>query len=317
MQKVEKTDDGGMSITETLPVPVDVVWDAWAQPHHIENWWGPDGFRTTTHIMEFKPGGLWRLTLHGPDGKNYPNKSIYQEIIPFRKIAFEHANPHFVTTVNFKAIGQETQIVWKMLFDSAEMREVVIKAHQADKGLKQNMEKLKNYLNTKNDVMNSNLPFDFSVDRENKTITVRKEFAASPSLVWDAWTKPEILDQWWAPKPWKAKTKSMEFKEGGSWLYAMVGPEGEEHWSVFHYKKIEEPKYFSGLDGFTDTEGTINSTMPSTTWKVSFNDQGKTTLVEAVLNFKTLEDLETLIEMGFKEGFTMTLNYLDEFLPTL
>src|SRR5690606_25060584 len=110
--------------------------------------------------------------------------------------------------------------------------------------------------------MNSNLQFDFSVDKENKKIEVKREFAAPLSEVWDAFTKSDILDQWWGPKPWKAKTKSMDFREGGTWLYAMQGPNGEEHWSVFKYDKIEKPRYFTGLDGFTDANGVINTQMP-------------------------------------------------------
>lgn len=162
-----------------------------------------------------------------------------------------------------------------------------------------------------------NLTFDFLVNKENKTITVRKEFAADVSLVWDAFTKKEILDLWWAPKPWQSKTKSMEFKEGGTRLYAMVGPNGEEHWAIFNYHKIEKPKYFTGLDGFTDADGILKTDMPQINWKVSFTGKEKLTLVEMLLNFNSLEDLETIIQMGFKEGFTMTLNYLDELLPEL
>jgi uncharacterized protein YndB with AHSA1/START domain len=175
-----------------------------------------------------------------------------------------------------------------------------------------------NYLSLKQlNKMNPNLLFDFSVNKENKIITVKKEFAARTLLVWDAWTKPEILDQWWAPRPWKAKTKSMEFKEGGARLYAMLGPNGEEHWAIFNYHEIKKPEYFTGLDGFTDADGTLNTAMPSTHWKVSFVDKGETTLVEALLTFDSLEQLETLIKMGFREGFTMALEGLDELLQTL
>ncbi len=165
--------------------------------------------------------------------------------------------------------------------------------------------------------MNSNLLFDFSVNRESRTIRVKREFAANLKLVWDAWTKPEILDQWWAPGPWRAETKSMEFKEGGTRLYAMIGPNGERHWAIFNYHKIEKLKYFTGLDGFTDADGVLNTQLPRTNWKVSFIDRGETTLVETVLTFDNVEQLETLIRMGFKEGFTIALEGLDELLPAL
>src|SRR5687767_12462886 len=110
--------------------------------------------------------------------------------------------------------------------------------------------------------MNTQLASDFSVDRENKTITITREFAADLPLVWDAYTKPEILDRWWAPNPWKARTKSMDFREGGQWNYAMVGPNGEEHWCLVDYKRIQVQKKFTGLDAFTDPEGNVNKSLP-------------------------------------------------------
>ena len=96
--------------------------------------------------------------------------------------------------------------------------------------------------------MNLNLTMNFFVNKENKTITVKREFAAELPFVWDAYTKAEILDQWWAPKPWKTKTKTMNFREGGYWHYAMIGPEGEEHWALAYYKNIQLQKKFTGLD---------------------------------------------------------------------
>ena len=102
--------------------------------------------------------------------------------------------------------------------------------------------------------MNSNLLFDFSVNKENNTIHVTRDFAANLSLVWEAWTKPEILDLWWAPKPYQTKTKSMDFKEGGTWLYCMVSPENEVHWCKLDYKKIDPQKAYSGLDAFLRRE---------------------------------------------------------------
>lgn len=165
--------------------------------------------------------------------------------------------------------------------------------------------------------MNNILTFDFSVNKENNTITVKREFAAELSLVWDAFTKKEILDQWWAPKPWKARTKSMEFKEGGIRSYAMIGPEGEEHWAMFNYKTIDKPKRFTGIDGFTDANGVLNTEMPRMYWEVNFTDKKDLTLVEIIIRFEDLSQLETIISMGFKEGFTIALDGLDELLATL
>lgn len=145
---MEKTENRQMRITGTFKAPVELMWEVWIDPEHIVNWWGPEGFTATIHKMEFKEGGEWNLTLHGPDGTNYPNKSIFKEITRFEKIVFEHFNPHFITTVLFapSADGEETQIDWTLLFDTAEMRETIIKVHKADEGQKQNMERLEKYL---------------------------------------------------------------------------------------------------------------------------------------------------------------------------
>ncbi|MEP7322619.1 MAG: SRPBCC domain-containing protein [Saprospiraceae bacterium] len=165
--------------------------------------------------------------------------------------------------------------------------------------------------------MTQNLAFDFSVNKENKTITVKREFAAEPSLVWEAYTNSEILDQWWAPKPWKARTKTMDFREGGHWLYAMVGPAGEEHWALANYKDIQTQKKFTGLDAFADADGHVNIDMPQSKWEVTFTDKGSKTLVELYISYDDLAQLEATIQMGFKEGLSMAMEGLDELLPSL
>jgi uncharacterized protein YndB with AHSA1/START domain len=159
--------------------------------------------------------------------------------------------------------------------------------------------------------MSHNLKFDFSVDKENKTITIKREFAAELPLVWNAYTKSEIMDLWWAPKPWKTKTKSQDFREGGHWHYAMVGPEGETHWCWADYLKIKPQKHYSGLDGFADEAGNINKELPQSAWSVDFTNLGEKTLVNYVITFPDLAQLETTIQMGFKEGMTMAMENLD------
>ena len=165
--------------------------------------------------------------------------------------------------------------------------------------------------------MINNLTFDFSVNKENKTITIKREFAAELPLVWDAYTKSEILDQWWAPKPWKARTKTMDFREGGHWHYAMVGPNGEEHWALVNYKSIHFQKRFTGLDAFADADGNVNKDLPQSKWEVTFTDKGRITLVEFLISYDDLAQLEATIEMGFKEGMTMAMEGLDELLASL
>jgi uncharacterized protein YndB with AHSA1/START domain len=160
--------------------------------------------------------------------------------------------------------------------------------------------------------MKTNLLLDFSVDKENKRINVKREFAAPISKVWAAWTESAILDQWWAPKPWKARTKSMDFKEGGYWLYAMVGPEGEEHWARLDYKSITPLKSYSGIDAFCDEEGNLNPDFARSTWTNSFAEGSDVTTVSIEIQYDDLKDIEQIMEMGFKEGFTAGMENLDE-----
>lgn len=158
---------------------------------------------------------------------------------------------------------------------------------------------------------------EFIADKEHKMIQVKREYAAALPLVWDAYTKSAILDQWWAPKPWKARTKSMDFKSGGRWLYAMVGPHGEEHWSIADYKQIVDQKSFSLSDAFTDKDGNINKDMPQSNWKVAFTSEGDNTLVEFTITFSSEEQLQAILDTGFEQGLTSAMLNLDELLPTL
>lgn len=163
--------------------------------------------------------------------------------------------------------------------------------------------------------MNNNLLFDFTVNKETKTVFVTREFDAELSLVWDAFTKKEILDQWWAPKPFRSKTKVMDFKVGGRRFYAMVSPEGNEMWSIQKYTSISPKTNFKFFNAFADQAE--NPQLPGSDWDLTFSEQNGATTVRVSIYNESLSRMEKMIEMGFKEGFTMTLNSLDDLLTTL
>ncbi|WP_421894564.1 SRPBCC family protein [Marinoscillum sp.] len=165
--------------------------------------------------------------------------------------------------------------------------------------------------------MKNALQFDFLVDKEKNTITVNREFAANRQLVWDCYTKSELLDQWFAPKPFTTKTKSMDFSEGGHWHYAMVDPEGTEYWGWTEYTRIKPIDYYDTLDAFCDSAGNRNTDLPKATWHVHFSDKGENALVETTVTYQSLADLEAVINMGMKEGLTSTLERLDDLLQKL
>jgi len=162
--------------------------------------------------------------------------------------------------------------------------------------------------------MKNNLLFDFTVDKAAKTVFITREFAADQSLVWDAFTKAEILDQWTAPAPFTAKTKFMDFKVGGRRFYAMVSPEGQEMWAIQKYTSITPKSNFKYLNAFADKDE--NPQLPGSNWDLNFTEQNGITKVSITIYNESLERMEKMIEMGFKEGFTMTLNQLNELLTT-
>lgn len=162
--------------------------------------------------------------------------------------------------------------------------------------------------------MNKTILFNFRADKENNRIYVERSFDAPLDLVWAAWTEADILAQWWAPKPYLAITKSMDFREGGRWHYYMLGPKGEKHWCLFDYEVIKPLQHFSGIDAFCDENAVMNNTKPRVRWGSDFKPVENTTIVHVQLQFETLEDLETIIQMGFKEGFTAGLENLDQYI---
>ena len=156
---------------------------------------------------------------------------------------------------------------------------------------------------------------DFTVDRSTKTAFVNRKFDAALPLVWDAFTKQEFLDQWWAPKPFVSKTKAMNFEVGGRRFYAMVSPEGNESWAIQKYTSITPKTNFKFLNAFADENE--NPSLPGSDWDVSFTEEDGSTKVSITIYNESLERMEKMIEMGFIEGFTATLQSLEELLPAL
>lgn len=151
-------------------------------------------------------------------------------------------------------------------------------------------------------------------DVANRKITVTREFRAPVERVWSAYTESEILDQWWAPKPWRAETKTMDFRVGGHWLYAMVGPDGSKHWARFDYTAIDKPRSFAGQDAFCDETGARNTALPTNEWVNQFIQTGNGTTVKSELIFASEADMQKLLEMGFEEGMKMAVENLVELL---
>lgn len=156
--------------------------------------------------------------------------------------------------------------------------------------------------------------FNFTVDKDTLTVKIERSFDAPLDLVWAAWTEAELLGQWWAPKPFRIETKSLEFKVGGAWLYAMVSPEGKKHWGLKEFKKIDPLKGFTYRSVFCDENGVVAPGTTSSMWANSFTESNGLTLVTNAILCESLAHLEAQVKMGFKEGYTVCLDQLEKLL---
>ncbi len=163
--------------------------------------------------------------------------------------------------------------------------------------------------------MESNIIFNKDLDANS--IYVMKIYDADVSKVWDYFTKSELLDQWWAPKPWKCETKTQDFKEGGIWLYAMAGPDGERHYAKVKYMEITEHRSFDGTDSFCDENGKTNPDFPEVKWLFGFTGVEEGTKITVNIHFSSEESMKKLLEMGFEGGFKTGLYQLEEILSDL
>ena len=159
------------------------------------------------------------------------------------------------------------------------------------------------------------MKMDFMVDKQTKTVSIIKEFAAELSLVWDAYTQAELLDQWWAPKPMTSRTKAMDFEVGGRRFYAMVSPDGDERWAVQKYTSITPKTNFKFFNAFADKDENLE--LPGSDWDLNFSEQDGKTKVSISIYNESLERMERVIAMGFQQGIEALLQNLEDLLGKL
>jgi uncharacterized protein YndB with AHSA1/START domain len=157
--------------------------------------------------------------------------------------------------------------------------------------------------------------FDLIINKEAKTVTITRKFDAELSLVWDAYTKKELLDQWWAPKPWMSKTKVLDFEVGGRRFYAMVSPEGQERWAIQKYTSITPKTNFKFFNTFADKDE--NPELSGSDWDLNFFEKNGKTILHISIYNESFERMERMLELGFKEGSAVQLNNLEELLNQL
>jgi uncharacterized protein YndB with AHSA1/START domain len=286
------TSDREIVFNRTFDAPRELVFEAWTRPEHLEKWWGPKGFTTTTHAFEFKPGGTWRLTMHGSDGTDFPNRIVYDEIVRPERIVYSHHGgrdggpAQFKTTVTFIADGEKTKLTMRGVFRSAADRDSVVKTYGAIEGGKQTMERLAEHVGAL---------------QKRPKLHLSRVFDAPRSLVFAAWTTPEHLSKWYGPKGFTMPSCEMDFRPGGVFRFTFRGPDGTDipfdgaFREVVHEERIVYVGKVLGLE--------VHTTL-------TFDERdGKTTLtVEQVYSS------ESPSTRGAPEGWKQTLDRLEAYV---
>lgn len=195
------------------------VFEAWSHSEHLEEWWGPLGFTTTTHKFDFRPGGGWTLTMHGPDGTDYPNRLVYDEIVAGERIVYSHHGgidgvpAQFQQTVTFVKKGKQTELTMRLAFRTAAERDAVVQKYGAIEGGKQTLARLAEHIHR--------------ADTRPQFRTSRV-FYAPRHLVFQAWSKAEHVSRWFTPAPLTTPQCELDFREGGRFYLVMRMPDGTE-----------------------------------------------------------------------------------------
>ena len=296
----QKSSDREIVISRVLDAPRELVWNAFTDPEQVAKWWGPDGFTTTIERMEVQPGGTWKHIMHGPDGKDYPNKSIFKEIVKNERIVYGHAGGEkegpgatFEATWTFEAQGSKTKLTGKMVFPTTEARDMVVKQYNAVEGAKQHVGRLAEYLAGGG----SGKPaFELVLDRV---------IDAPCERVFEAWAKPDQIVNWFAPKPYVLIIKKMDFRSGGRFSMSMRAPDGAEHSFGGVYREVVPPSKISWTGEFASGPADQMSTV------VTFEAQGAKTRLHVCQTLHVMTPEIAQATKGARQGWAMTLDQLE------
>lgn len=236
----EDSSDREIVISRVFDAPRELVWNAMTDPQQVVQWWGPRGFTTTTEIMDVRPGGVWKHTMHGPDGKNYPNKSIFREVVRPERIVYSHGGGRedggggatFVATWTFETVeARKTRLTLRMVFPSKEGRDFVVREYGAIEGGKQTLERLGEHVAS----------FLAPGPEAAREIVTTRTLAAARDAVFRAWTDPALLAQWWGPAGFKNTFHQFEPAAGGEWRFTMHGPDGANYENHCRFREVTAP----------------------------------------------------------------------------
>lgn len=303
-------------ITRVYDAPVQAVWEAWTDPEQVAQWWGPRGFTLTTHNKDLRPGGIWAYTMHGPDGVDYPNKTVYLEVEECVKLVYDHGGnddrpPMFRVTVLFSEEGGKTRMEMSMTLptpEAAEQARQFIKKAGGDS----TWDRLAEYLEKE------------STGKEK--FVINRTFDAPLDVMFEMWTKPEHFSKWLAPTGFEMEFIRSDIQSGGSTFYFMTGGGGMKMYGRAEYRKIEKPGTLVYTQQFCDEKENLSRHPMAPTWPATMltivqltaegPDRTRVTVTWEVFGPATREELETFINgrAGMTMGWTGSFDKLEAYL---
>lgn len=296
--------------------PRELVWEAMTDPKHVVNWWGPRGFSTTIEEMDVRPGGVWKHVMRGPDGVNYPNHSVFKEVVKPERIVFAHGghreggpNVSFVASWSFDALDAgRTRVSIRMIFPSAVDRDFVAKEFGAVEGAAQTLERMGEHL-----AVTLSKPF-----------VISRTFDAPRERVWRAWTEREHLLHWFGPKGFAMSSAKLDFRPGGTFHFSLRAADSKEMWGKFVYREIVVPERILWVNSFSDPDGGITQHPFSPAWPLQMLSEatfvehgGKTTVTIEWTPLDATDEERRAFEAardGMSQGWTGTFEQLEEYL---
>jgi uncharacterized protein YndB with AHSA1/START domain len=309
--------DREIVLSRVVDAPRELVWKVWTEPEHVVRWWGPDGFTTSIKTMDVRKGGVWEHVMRGPDGVEYPNKSVFREVVRPERIVYAHGGNKrgakgvsFVVTWTFEEAGPgRTKLTGRMVFPTAAERERVVKEYGAIDGGKQHLRRLAEYLAAQAG------PADGRPDPA-LDLVFERVVDVPPDLVWKAWTTPEHLKKWFCPLPWTTTACEIDLRPGGAFRTVMRSPEGKEFPNAGCYLEVEAPRKLVWtsvlLPGFRPAPEDSSAPGFPFTAVLRFEPDGSGTKYTAVVLHKDADGRKRHEAMGFHDGWGKALDQLVE-----
>jgi len=316
---VVKSKSADLKLTRVYDAPVQAVWDAWTDPEKAAKWWGPRGFTITTHSKDLRPGGHWNYTMHGPDGVDYPNKTVYHEVEECKKLVYDHgANDDqpalFRVTVLFSEKDGKTTQDMTMTCESPE-RAIELAKFIKQAGGNATWDRLDEYLQK---------------TRSSKEVfVINRSFNVSVETMFDMWTKKEHMEKWLSPAGFDTKYIKFDIRPGGSCFSCLSGPNDFKMYGRADYIAIEKPHRIVYTQQFCDENENVTRHPMSPTWPETMltvidlaaegPDQTRVTITWQPYGNVTEEELKTFIEgrAGMTQGWTGSLDKIDDYIETL